>query len=616
MLEERRQFPRLVPSTPLFVSMEDAKSGLLLDLCEGGLAVASLVPRNLDDVFSLAFDLPEGVGHIEATAQVAWTRDSGHLTGVRFMNLDEVSQQQLSEWIAAGTNLRPAGSEEVDEPVIVTRSTYAQVDAIRREVRPESRPDLWMDAEPMRKPQVDTHAIDNKIEAPAAPTEMAMEAVAEPGVLETTETSTPAAEEKAAPAMEMTGTLFPDSSAEVESEPDAHKNTPPFTAKMSFTEMDGDEPSITEAPSAVEDVVEPEIEAPFDAKPLAAAGETTDVGFGIPEMEMAETSAKPEPVAAPESAMTVEMAADELETPGSTNRAQWVEHIAQMEEIPAGARFDAGHQPLPPDSEIVGWASDAVGWVQEIAEKRVSAPEEAEFDGMFPVESGAMAKAGRTTRSRYTIELVLAVVLLTWALVFLGYQMGSTGASRTAHDLTTPKPAVNGAAPANAKGDVAKPGNPSTASFSSAESFPEMSPVPPISRGRSSVAPSNSAGIEIPAPAPNRSAAVAPKTPAPSPHETARASAETTVLEGPSPAINSGVVLQVGAMKMEGNATALMQDLKKKKFSAFVYRHGNDNLYRVAVGPFGDKDASAKVKSELQKNGYPAITAKWVKDKG
>ena len=42
-------------------------------------------------------------------------------------------------------------------------------------------------------------------------------------------------------------------------------------------------------------------------------------------------------------------------------------------------------------------------------------------------------------------------------------------------------------------------------------------------------------------------------------------------------------------MKVEGNATALMQDLKKKKFSAFVYQHGNDNLYRVGVGPFGDR---------------------------
>ena len=100
------------------------------------------------------------------------------------------------------------------------------------------------------------------------------------------------------------------------------------------------------------------------------------------------------------------------------------------------------------------------------------------------------------------------------------------------------------------------------------------------------------------------------------PNVARQAAAGTSVLEGPVPAISSGLVLQVGAMKMEGNATALMQDLRKKKFTAFVYKHGNDNLYRVGVGPFGDRDSSAKVKSELEKNGYTAITAKWAKDKG
>ncbi len=180
MLEERRQFPRLVPSTPLFVSMDDAKSGLLLDLCEGGLAVASLVPRNLNDVVSVVFDLPEGVGHIEAKAQVAWTRDSGHLTGVRFMDLDEVSQQQLCEWIAAGTNLRPAGSEDLDEPVIVTRSTYAQVDAIRRVVRPDMLPEVRMEIQP----QLENRDAEAKVEEPVKPAEMAMETAVEPEPVE------------------------------------------------------------------------------------------------------------------------------------------------------------------------------------------------------------------------------------------------------------------------------------------------------------------------------------------------------------------------------------------------------------------------------------------------
>ena len=137
----------------------------------------------------------------------------------------------------------------------------------------------------------------------------------------------------------------------------------------------------------------------------------------------------------------------------------------------------------------------------------------------------------------------------------------------------------------------------------------------------------NAAALETPgrSSSANRGSSVAvakPVAPAPalapvsSGRTTTNASAETQVLAGPAPTVNSGVVLQVGAMKMEGNATALMQDLRKKKFTAFVYRDGNDNLYRVGVGPFGDKDASAKVKSELQKNGYSAITAKWTKDKG
>jgi cell division septation protein DedD len=564
MLEERRQFPRLVPSTPLFVSMDDAKSGLLLDLCEGGLAVASLVPRHLDDVVSLAFDLPEGLGHIEARAQIAWTRDSGHLTGVRFMDLDEVSQQQLCEWIAAGTNLKPAGSEELDEPVIVTRSTYAQVDAIRRDIRPEM---------PIAaQPRIETWTPETGFKEPSAPPMSAEMAGTEVEEFD--------AAEAAAPAMmppthsdEMTGSLFPES---------------------------------------------------MDEQTFAVSGDTA-------ELEMVEQSEPPEGIELADEAYQVSEATEaeanpEAElgqpSPGSTSRAEWVEHVAQMEETPTGAGFEAGSQTLPPDAETVGWASDAVGWVQEIAEKRITAPEEAEFDGVFLPES---AKTARPAKSRHTIELVLAVVLLTWALVFLGYQMGSTGASHVAHDLGLSK--ANGAASsgtsvnASATGDVAKIGSPSSASFASAEVFPNTNPIPPVSAGRKSTTPSNSnaASLEAPAPSRNVPAASAPRTPvatAVASREAANPALGTVVLAGAAPVMNSGVILQVGAMKMEGNATALMQDLKKKKFSAFVYRHGNDSLYRVGVGPFGDRDSSAKVKSELERNGFTAITAKWQKDKG
>jgi cell division septation protein DedD len=342
MVEERRQYQRLVPNAPLFVSMDDSKSGLLLDLCAGGLAVASLVPRNLDEAVSLAFDLPEGIGHIEAKASIAWTRDSGHLTGVRFVDLDDASQQQLSEWISTGTNLRLAPVPEAEELVVVTRSTYARVDPISEETRDKGAADLR-------------------------------------------------------------ASLF-------------------------------------------------------------AAPVLSDLGS---------EPAKSEP------AVTV------------------------------------GRE--------------------------------------------------RTGKSRYTIELFVAVVVLSWALVFLGYQMGSTGANRQTREVTAAAPTATEA----------------------------------------SIKPELAAVTEMPAP-------MLPATPSPTRTPSpARMAAARSATAKVSPSVDSGVVLQVGAMKLEDNAAAMAQDLRKKKFPALVFRHGNDKLYRVAVGPYSDTDATAKAKEQLEKQGFRPLLQRW-----
>jgi septal ring-binding cell division protein DamX len=104
MVPERRQFLRLAPKSPLFVHLDESKRGLVLDVCEGGLAVASLVPKSTDEVVSLSFDLPEANVHIQAKAAIAWTRDSGHLSGARFVDLADTSRRQLEEWISARAN--------------------------------------------------------------------------------------------------------------------------------------------------------------------------------------------------------------------------------------------------------------------------------------------------------------------------------------------------------------------------------------------------------------------------------------------------------------------------------------------------------------------------------
>jgi hypothetical protein len=320
MVEERRQHARLIPSSPLFVSLDDFKSGLLLDLSEGGLSVASLVPRNLDEVISVAFDLPEGRGRIETRSQIAWTRDSGHLTGVRFVDLADPCRQQLGEWIYARADQRQlAMSQEPAGPILVSST-----------------------------------------DAPADP-----------------------------------------------------------TAQQSQDKTE------------------------VDAEASGTSLEPTD-----------------DP---------------RVEQPALLSEKLW-----------SGFR-----------------------------------------------------------KSRHKVGPVFAVVLLAWALVYLGYQMGGGGIGRE-----------NGEARAAPKGEQAA-----------------------------------SQGLVA-------SAAASPAPPGPL--------AQRVSLGA------GAVVLQVGAMKLEDNADALAKILQNKNFPAFVFRHGTDRLYRVAVGPYSDAKATIKPKGTLEKQGFKPILRRWL----
>ena len=134
MLQDRREYPRLVPGSLLFVHVGQY-TGPLSNLSEGGFAVNGLFPEIQHEVCCLALDLEDsGFGFpLRATAQTAWTSAAENRTGLRFVNLPANSRQQLREWISAH------GAATVKEPETQAfrfPARHAQFDfaAIRRQL--------------------------------------------------------------------------------------------------------------------------------------------------------------------------------------------------------------------------------------------------------------------------------------------------------------------------------------------------------------------------------------------------------------------------------------------------------------------------------------------------
>ncbi|MFY9528075.1 MAG: SPOR domain-containing protein [Candidatus Acidiferrales bacterium] len=148
----RRQYPRLIPAPPMPVCLGESKSGVLLDLSEGGLAVDGFAPESRDEVIPIAFGLPEDNGYILAVAKIAWTSDSGRRAGLRFVDLVETSRQHLKDWMSARIDTAGLAAIEAEpaEPVFISHATDALIDQLKPA---EVRLQLSSESEP-EKPDV------------------------------------------------------------------------------------------------------------------------------------------------------------------------------------------------------------------------------------------------------------------------------------------------------------------------------------------------------------------------------------------------------------------------------------------------------------------------------
>lgn len=127
MLPDRRQYQRVIPDQPILVRCGESQSRLLFDLSEEGLALDDLGFEISAQVIPLVFDLPDGHGRIQAKGEIAWSNESEKRTGLRFVDLADISRQQLRQWISVSvfdtTELALAEEQFGQPPVLLAHQT-------------------------------------------------------------------------------------------------------------------------------------------------------------------------------------------------------------------------------------------------------------------------------------------------------------------------------------------------------------------------------------------------------------------------------------------------------------------------------------------------------------
>ena len=99
---ERRRAFRIPVQAAVEITLPDARKmdGILLDISETGMDVLTAEPQVAGALLAFRFQLPDGVVELDAHGQVAWANPNGQ-TGVRFLDLSEVMQSDLKEWLRA-----------------------------------------------------------------------------------------------------------------------------------------------------------------------------------------------------------------------------------------------------------------------------------------------------------------------------------------------------------------------------------------------------------------------------------------------------------------------------------------------------------------------------------
>ena len=119
---ERRQNARHPVRPTEYIEIGDSNGGIILDISEGGMAVASAQALVGNQTLTFRFQLPRSLETIETSGEINWIGETKKRAGVRFVDLPVEAREQIHKWIDSQTSGYSNGEQKSNRSAVAAPS--------------------------------------------------------------------------------------------------------------------------------------------------------------------------------------------------------------------------------------------------------------------------------------------------------------------------------------------------------------------------------------------------------------------------------------------------------------------------------------------------------------
>jgi outer membrane biosynthesis protein TonB len=130
---ERRQSPRHPVRPTEYIEIGDSNGGIILDISEGGMAVASAQALVGKQTLLFRFQLPRTNETIETSGEINWIGETKKRAGVRFVDLPLAARKQIQKWIDSEISGHTNGDKRPNGSAVASPSPKIPQEFPRRE---------------------------------------------------------------------------------------------------------------------------------------------------------------------------------------------------------------------------------------------------------------------------------------------------------------------------------------------------------------------------------------------------------------------------------------------------------------------------------------------------